>query len=214
MTADPAAIIYYHNRTKHQLNAYAKGPESLDWDDQPNPFRRFAGCEPVALPQPGVELASLFADLTRPEQIASQPLTLTNRGLLLELSFGLSAWKQYGPGRWTLRYNPSSGNPHPTEAYLLCTNAALLQPGVVHYVSHDRALNRLADLTPVIRRPHCTSACRPSIGGMPGNTANGHFAAASTTSDCEPDCFALPFEQTVSMPRGAVLSIMDKIDRK
>ncbi|MGD0960341.1 MAG: SagB/ThcOx family dehydrogenase [Methylomonas sp.] len=137
-----AAIIAYHQRTKHQLNAYAKGPASLDWDDQPNPFRRFKGCEAAPLPAPGADLPSLFAELDRPELITPAALNLTNLGLLLELSFGLSAWKQFGPDRWSLRCNPSSGNLHPTEVYLLCSNAEILAPGVYHYVSHDHALER------------------------------------------------------------------------
>ena len=142
MTPAGEAVIQYHQRTKHQLNAYAKGPAALDWDDQPNQFRHFQGCETVALPQPGAELAVLFTDLDRPETIPVQPLTLESLGLLLELSFGLSAWKQYGPERWALRCNPSSGNLHPTEAYLLCTDAELLAPGVYHYLSHDHLLQR------------------------------------------------------------------------
>ena len=60
----------------------------------------------------------------------------------MELSFGLSAWKQFGPDRWALRCNPSSGNLHPTEAYLLCTDAEVLESGVYHYVSHDHHLER------------------------------------------------------------------------
>ena len=40
----------YHERTKHRLDAYAKGPDYLDWDQQPNPFRRFVGAEVVELP--------------------------------------------------------------------------------------------------------------------------------------------------------------------
>jgi SagB-type dehydrogenase family enzyme len=142
MTDPSEAVVNYHQRTKHQFNAYAKGPESLDWDDQPNPFRRFSGCETVTLPQPGKDLDCLFADLDQPEQIQSQPLSLNNLGLLLELSFGLSAWKQFGPDRWALRCNPSSGNLHPTEAYVVCTDADLLIPGVYHYVSHDHHLER------------------------------------------------------------------------
>ncbi|MEQ1530008.1 MAG: nitroreductase family protein, partial [Methylococcales bacterium] len=81
-----------------------------------------------------------------PEAIACQPLTLANLGLLLELSFGLSAWKQFGPDRWSLRCNPSSGNLHPTEAYVLCTDAALLPTGVYHYVSHDHHLQQRCHL--------------------------------------------------------------------
>ncbi len=142
MSTPADAVIHYHQRTKHQLNAYAKGPESLDWDDQPNPFRRFAGCETVVLPMPGVELAVLFGELDQPVKFSDKPLNLQNLGVLLELSFGLSAWKQFGPDRWALRCNPSSGNLHPTEVYLLCTDEGLLRPGVYHYVSHDHRLER------------------------------------------------------------------------
>lgn len=141
-SASSDAVFYYHQRTKHQPNAYARGPASLDWDDQPNPFRRFTGCDAVALPRPGAELACRFTDLDQPSHIPPQPLSLATIGLLLELSFGLSAWKQYGPDRWALRCNPSSGNLHPTEAYLLCSDGDLLPPGVYHYVSHDHALER------------------------------------------------------------------------
>lgn len=145
MTACPdhtAAAFAYHQRTKHHLNRYAAGPGTLDWDDQPDPFRRFEGCEQIPLPMPGSSLPVLFADLDRAENIAAQPMNRDNLGLLLELSFGLSAWKQYGPDRWALRCNPSSGNLHPTEAYLINTDAALLPPGVYHYVSHDHALEK------------------------------------------------------------------------
>ncbi|OHX37467.1 nitroreductase [Methylomonas sp. LWB] len=142
--SNATAVIAYHNRTKHQLNAYAKGPESLDWDDQPSPFRRFANCDIVKLPLPGAELACRFAELDRPEAIAPRPVSLENVGLLMELAFGLSAWKQFGPDRWSLRCNPSSGNLHPTEAYLVSTDPELLGPGVYHYVSHDHALERRA----------------------------------------------------------------------
>jgi len=38
---------------------------------------------------------------------------------LLHDSLALSAWKQSGSARWSLRVNPSSGNLHPTEAYLI-----------------------------------------------------------------------------------------------
>jgi hypothetical protein len=56
MTTNSTAIFHYHNRTKHQFNAYAKAPEFLDWDEQPNPFRRFGGCETVELPLLKAEL--------------------------------------------------------------------------------------------------------------------------------------------------------------
>lgn len=150
MTPSPelAAIVFgYHQRTKHRIDRYAAGPETLDWDDQPDPFRRFSGCAQFPLPTPGAGLPPLFADLDKPETILPQPLTFNSIGLLLELSFGLSAWKQYGSDRWALRCNPSSGNLHPTEAYLIDTGTLLLPPGVYHYVSHDHALERRCEFS-------------------------------------------------------------------
>ncbi len=152
-------VLNYHNRTKHSLERYAKGPESIDWEDQPDQFRRFSGCEIVTLPLPGAELEPLFADLDNPELIPAKPLDMANVGLLLELAFGLSAWKQFGPSRWALRCNPSSGNLHPTEAYLISTGDDrtrsrrvsgihtipgdnLIKSGVYHYVSHNHSLEQ------------------------------------------------------------------------
>ena len=84
----------------------------------------------------------LFIDLDNPQNIPVQPLTIDSVGLLLELAFGLSAWKQYGPNRWSLRCNPSSGNLHPTEAYLISTGSDFITSGVYHYVSHDHRLEQ------------------------------------------------------------------------
>ena len=142
MNKQTETVINYHNCTKHRLERYALGPETLDWEDQPDQFRHFSGCEIITLPTPGAELEPLFADLDKPETIPAQPLTRINVGLLLELAFGLSAWKQFGPSRWALRCNPSSGNLHPTEAYLISTGADYIAPGVYHYVSHDHSLEQ------------------------------------------------------------------------
>jgi hypothetical protein len=37
------AVMRYHERTKHHLNRFAPGPGQLDWANQPDPFRRYAG---------------------------------------------------------------------------------------------------------------------------------------------------------------------------
>jgi SagB-type dehydrogenase family enzyme len=142
MNNQSETVLTYHNRTKHSLERYAKGPESIDWEDQPDQFRRFSGCEIITLPLPGAELEPLFVELDKPETISAKPLNLTNVGLLLELAFGLSAWKQFGPSRWALRCNPSSGNLHPTEAYLINPGSEFISPGVYHYVSHDHSLEQ------------------------------------------------------------------------
>ncbi|MFB8830189.1 SagB/ThcOx family dehydrogenase [Azotobacter sp. CWF10] len=56
------------------------------------------------------------------------------------MSLGLTAWKRYGPDRWAVRANPSSGNLHPTEAYLLIAGLDALEDGLYHYRPENHAL--------------------------------------------------------------------------
>ena len=136
-----STVFEYHQRTKHQLQRYAAGPAGLDWDDQPEAFRWFGGAPRVELPLTADSVATAYADLfTR--TLAPQALNLDNLAALLECSLGLAAWKQYGQDRWALRCNPSSGNLHPTEAYLVSAGVADIPAGVFHYLSRDHVLER------------------------------------------------------------------------
>ncbi|MGX2031604.1 SagB/ThcOx family dehydrogenase [Methylocaldum gracile] len=137
-----ARILAYHERTKHRLERYAAGPETLDWDSQPDPFRRFEGAPTIRLPLAADRLATPFGALSLPETVTPQALSLETVGILLELSLGLSAWKEYGPDRWALRCNPSSGNLHPTEGYVVCLSVPEVPDGVYHYVSRDHVLEQ------------------------------------------------------------------------
>jgi nitroreductase len=47
-----------------------------------------------------------------------------------------------------LRCNPSSGNLHPTEAYVIASGVDGLEDGVHHYISHDHALERRCQFAP------------------------------------------------------------------
>jgi len=132
--------LAYHARTKHRLDRYAAGPETLDWDAQPNPFREFAGAPRTELPLTADLLDTRFSQIIRPGAVAPNPFSKASIAALLELSFGLSAWKEYGPDRWALRCNPSSGNLHPTEAYVLANGVAGIEDGLHHYISRDHAL--------------------------------------------------------------------------
>ena len=63
-----------------------------------------------------------------------RPIDLHSIGEFLRCSMGLSAWKQYGASRWPLRVNPSSGNLHPTETYIVWDGR------VCHYAAREHAL--------------------------------------------------------------------------
>ncbi len=135
-------VLDYHERSKHQLDRYAPGPGSLVWANQPDPFRRFAGAQEVDLPLLTEELPGCWDDLFRPRGLPARPFDLDSLAHLLQLSLGLSAWKSYGGERWALRCNPSSGNLHPTEGYLISPDLPGLSAGVYHYRPNEHRLER------------------------------------------------------------------------
>jgi SagB-type dehydrogenase family enzyme len=134
----------YHELSKHHLERYAPGPGGLDWRSQPDPFRRYAGAPLLNLPLLADDPAVCWDELFGPAPLPPQALTIDTVAGLLQLALGLSAWKSYGGNRWALRCNPSSGNLHPTEAYLICPELPGLPAGVHHYRSDQHALEQRA----------------------------------------------------------------------
>lgn len=137
-------LLEYHERSKHRLRRYAPGPGGLDWANQPDPFRTFEGAARFPLALAADTLATRYDDVRAGKLPPPAPIELRSIGLLFELAFGLSAWKSYGANRWALRCNPSSGNLHPTETYLLCASMPGLPGGLHHYVSRDHAFEQRA----------------------------------------------------------------------
>jgi SagB-type dehydrogenase family enzyme len=135
-------LFDYHERSKHRLNRYASGPGRLDWVNQPNPFLRYEGAVRIELPLVADDLETRYNALRGGRTPVPLAFDLDSLGMLFELSLGLSAWKAYGETSWALRCNPSSGNLHPTEGYLVTGGVPGLATGVYHYVSCDHALER------------------------------------------------------------------------
>lgn len=142
-----ARIRAYHKVTKHSFSGYAPSPGFLDWDAQPNPFRRYDGAPLFALPLQKECLPVRYSDLYT-GTVEATPLTRESLSRFLELAFGLSAWKTTGMESWSLRHNPSSGNLHPTEAYIILWQAIdhKFVPGIYHYAAHEHALELRAVL--------------------------------------------------------------------
>ena len=137
----------YHQLSKHAPNTYAPGPGQLDWATQPAPFRRYAGSRLIELWQrPLEETPGYDAPFAGPIG-AAQPLIRASLSQLLYDSLALSAWKEAGGNRWALRVNPSSGNLHPTEAYLLLPPGSIEDHGLLtHYAPDTHALEVRAEL--------------------------------------------------------------------
>ena len=142
----PLEIVkQYHEQTKHDFNRYARALGYMDWANQPDPFRRYEGAPLYALPllKPGDDPVSpAYESLFASQSIPAKPLTLNSLSRFFEYSLSITAWKEYGGNRWALRSNPSSGNLHPTEGYLLVgeTPDLPLKPGLYHYASKEHGL--------------------------------------------------------------------------
>ena len=141
-----ARTLAYHERTKHHPQRYARAPGYMDWETQPDPFRTWEGAPRVELPLAADDVATRYRDLYLPGSVEPRALELGSVAAFLELALGLTAWKEHQGSRWALRSDPSSGNLHPTEGYLVLPEAPGLAAGVHHYVSRDHALERRCTL--------------------------------------------------------------------
>jgi SagB-type dehydrogenase family enzyme len=142
------AVYRYHDGTKHHFQRFARSPGYLDWASQPRPFRRFANTPVFPLyPTPGVAADGYAPRRVTFDQachldVLPTPLSAAAVGDMLRHALGLSAWKRFNTSRWALRVNPSSGNLHPTEAYVISRALPGLadRPAVYHYAADAHAV--------------------------------------------------------------------------
>ena len=142
---DPLQTAFdYHERTKHHFHRYAASLGYLDWANQPDPFRRYQGAALHCLTLVGESPTPSYDELFVPGAIPPRPIHLASISALFEFSLALSAWKEYQGSRWALRINPSSGNLHPTEGYLVARPIEGLHdsPAVYHYAPKEHGLER------------------------------------------------------------------------
>ena len=193
----PEIALAYHERTKHAPGRFARGPGGLDWENQPDPFRRWAGAETWPLER----LPPIPDDASDPRYDRGlRPRAHRAGGARFALArrassttrFALSAWKELDGSRWALRVNPSSGNLHPTEGYAVLGPIAGLseRPRVVHYAPREHAARGARGARRGAAGPssRASSAARRSwsgsprsTGARPGSTASARTATASTT---------------------------------
>ena len=140
-------VLRYHDGTKHHFGRFARSLGYLDWAAQPRPFRRFVDSPVFPLyPVPGMAPQYVARAVTFDQacqlEVAAEPLSAGAIGDMLRHALGLSAWKRFRESRWALRVNPSSGNLHPTEAYVLSRALPGLadRPAVYHYAPDQHAV--------------------------------------------------------------------------
>ena len=148
-------VVAYHERTKHHYHRYAASLGYLDWAKQPDPFRRYDGAPLVRLPLPEEGRELPFWQLYVPNNAVPAPLSADSISLFLRYALSLTAWKQFEGTTWPLRANPSSGNLHPTEGYVLCRLWTLSTTVPVYITMHRRRTVSSCErtLTPRSGRP-------------------------------------------------------------
>jgi SagB-type dehydrogenase family enzyme len=158
-SAEPAStgpvdqVIRYHIQTKHHFNRYARSLGYLDWANQPDPFRRFVGAPVIPLPLLKPDEAPVspsYDSLYQHGSVLCQAVNLRTVSRFFEFALALSAWKKAGESEWALRSNPSSGNLHPTEGYLVLPRieGLDLKSGLYHYAPKEHALELRAEFAP------------------------------------------------------------------
>ena len=167
-----AQIIAYHEASKHHYRTYAPGPGYLDWATQPDPFRRYTGAQVIPLARPAPDDDLPYEAGFMPGLAPVAPLDAASVSRLFFDTLAISAWKAAGDDRWALRVNPSSGNLHPSEGYLISGALPGLSdaPIVAHYAPAEHSLEVRARLT-----PHIWQALREGVvpnrgDGLPEET--------------------------------------------
>ncbi|MDH0625124.1 SagB/ThcOx family dehydrogenase [Pseudomonas chengduensis] len=142
-------VLAYHQLSKHAPERFAPGPGQLDWATQPAPFRRYDGARLIELYHRPLEEGPAYDAVFAGPQTPPAPLNRASVSQLLYDSLAISAWKEAGGSRWALRVNPSSGNLHPTEAYLLLPPGVVDEGGVLaHYAPDVHGLEVRSELPP------------------------------------------------------------------
>ena len=143
-------VIHYHIETKHHFHRYARSLGYLDWANQPDPFRRYEGAQLITLPlltpdeQP---VSPSYDSIYQRGAVPTLPVTVRSLSRFFEFALALSAWKKAGESEWALRSNPSSGNLHPTEGYVLLPQieGLDLKSGLYHYAPKGHGLEFRAE---------------------------------------------------------------------
>ena len=158
-------LFRYHDRTKHHPHRYARGPGFLDWANEPYPFRLYEGAPRIALRirEPETKERPFYDELYR-EPLRPEPVSRESLSELFYNSFALSAWKRIPGSEWSLRCNPSSGDLHPTEVYLLTPPVPGISetPALFHYDVYHHALELRAHYPPELWERF--------LGGLPGGS--------------------------------------------
>ncbi len=136
----------YHDQTKHSYESVRRGDHSLDFSNQPIPFKIYKALPPIPLPREIAPVAmpalsTIAAPSTEGDGVRIPDLE--SLATLLSLGAGITR-ERSGPG-WSIQFRAASctGALYHIDLYLVCGDLPGLAAGVYHFGPHDFALRRL-----------------------------------------------------------------------
>jgi SagB-type dehydrogenase family enzyme len=142
---NPDAAWAYHEATKHSYNSVRVNPHSLDWANQPLPFKIYPTLELLRLPgeihQSGVAALAAIADSVPAQTEAAPELEVVAQ--LLHLSAGITRRRKCLGGEIYFRAAACTGALYEVDLYLVCSELPNLQAGVYHFAPDEFGLRRL-----------------------------------------------------------------------
>jgi SagB-type dehydrogenase family enzyme len=132
MTNQQSSVIqHYHQRTKYDPQTIASKSRSLDFDQQPQPYKDYKWGN-------SFDLAAYLED--KPPQPGTQAQSWRRLSQLLHQSYGLTAMVPYPGNPVYLRSAPSAGGLYPAEIYLVVQEGAILPAGLYNYQVRTHSL--------------------------------------------------------------------------
>lgn len=126
--------INFHNQTKHHPNKLAKSPGYLDWENQPSYYKEYLVPKiPLNYYNINLSYEKLYTKNT------PKDINLDTIGTFLKNSCSINAIKRLYNAQWEVRVNPSSGNLHPEEIYIIFENK------ITHFNVKEFALEILGE---------------------------------------------------------------------
>ncbi|MBI2114266.1 MAG: SagB/ThcOx family dehydrogenase [candidate division NC10 bacterium] len=159
----------YHDGTKHSHQSVRASTHSLDFSNQPLPFKIYTTLPPIPLPtDPAPITMPALAAIAAPAAIPMEERIPDLHALaqVLHLSAGITRERR-GEG-WEVQFRAAActGALYHIEIYLVCGDLPDLPAGVYHFGVHDFALRRLraGDFRALLAR---ATAGEPAVAQAP-----------------------------------------------
>lgn len=134
----------YHEKTRHSPTSVRSGPHSLDWANQPHPFKVYEGLDVLPLEQRlGSSDAPALRAVSESAPEGLRQVTRQELGELLFLCAGITRRRRYFGGEMLFRAAACTGALYHIDLYAVAGPLADLDAGVYHFAPDRFALTPL-----------------------------------------------------------------------